>query len=46
MIEIGKKQFLKVSEEDQSGYYLLCSDNREVFMPGLLGKKKTMKPVK
>ena len=39
MIEIGKKQFLKVSEEDQSGYYLLCSDNREVFMPGSLGKK-------
>lgn len=36
MITIGKKQVLTVANEDQSGYYLHCSDNREVFLPGTL----------
>lgn len=40
MIQIGKNQFLKVIDEDSSGYYLACEDEKEVFMPGSLVKKK------
>jgi len=40
MIEIGKIQFLKIMDEDQSGYYLICEDKKEVFMPGSLVKNK------
>jgi len=36
MIEVGKIQSLHVDSEDQSGFYLTCSDEREVFMPGTL----------
>lgn len=39
MIEIGKKQLLTVLEEDQSGYYLVCSDKKEVFLPGSLAQR-------
>lgn len=36
MIIVGKKQVLSVANEDQSGYYLHCADDREVFLPGTL----------
>jgi uncharacterized protein len=40
MIEIGKIQFLKIIDEDKSGYYLTCEDKKEVFMPGSLVTNK------
>jgi uncharacterized protein len=40
MIEIGKIQKLRVSEEDKSGYYLLNDENQEIFMPGSLTTKE------
>ena len=39
MLKIGKMQTLKVDHEDQSGFYLLCDENYEVFMPGTLAPK-------
>jgi uncharacterized protein len=36
LIEIGKNQMLKVEQSDRSGYYLICPDNYEVFLPGSL----------
>jgi predicted RNA-binding protein (virulence factor B family) len=36
MIKIGRIQKLKICKEDKSGYYLLCKENEEVFMPGSL----------
>ena len=42
MIETGKIQSLKVADEDGSGYYLVCEDNQEVFMPGSLAQGKSI----
>ena len=39
MIEIGKKQKLRIEDEDPSGFYLVCTDNQEAFMPGTLAPK-------
>lgn len=36
MIKIGHKQTLLVDAEDNSGFYLLCEEEKEVFMPGTL----------
>jgi hypothetical protein len=36
LIEIGKNQILEVEQSDRSGYYLICPDNYEVFLPGSL----------
>ncbi len=36
MINVGHSQELVVDREDSSGFYLLCSENLEVFMPGTL----------
>jgi predicted RNA-binding protein (virulence factor B family) len=36
MIHVGKKQTMTVESEDNSGFYLLCADRNEVFMPGTL----------
>ncbi len=36
MIRNGKTQKLLVDGEDKSGYYLLCDEGDEVFMPGAL----------
>ncbi len=39
MIQVGKKQILKVDSTDSSGFYLLCEENFEAFMPGTLAPK-------
>jgi len=39
MITVGKKQTLLVDSEDSSGFYLLCTDSQEVFLPGTLAPK-------
>ena len=39
MIEVGKNQILEVMDEDKSGYYLVCDENKEVFLPGSLVKE-------
>ena len=39
MIEVGKNQILEAQDEDKSGYYLVCDENKEVFLPGSLVKK-------
>ena len=41
MIEIGRTQTLRVEKEDESGFYLVCEDSQEVFMPGTLASKGT-----
>ena len=43
MIVVGKKQVLKVDREDSSGFYLLCAENLEVFMPGTLAPAELKK---
>ena len=43
MIRIGKNQTLEVIAEDESGYYLVCEEKDEVFMPGSLTKKRKIK---
>ena len=37
VISIGKVNHLKINRETRSGYYLLCEDGDEVFMPAALG---------
>lgn len=39
MIAVGKNQRLTVDAEDPSGFYLVCEDNREAFLPGTLAPK-------
>ncbi len=40
LLKIGKKQTLKIDHIDGSGYYLLCDQEEEVFMPGSLASKE------
>jgi len=39
MIEVGKVQVLKVKAEDSSGFYLVCPEDDEVFLPGTLAQQ-------
>ena len=40
MLKKGKTQVLRVHSEDNSGYYLRCEDDQQVFMPGSLVRQK------